>query len=404
MTYEEGSLEGFLTHNPNDRFSKFVGNWKKADPPQLDVFLHTKMLPVPVWRHPMYKVLVIEDKATKEPVMRVWGDNLVCAEHEVVLKAQWRRKPDGTREVPVQSCCQCKLIDAVYLLLEEEKLKWTQPILRFQGDLAKETRVIHAGGLIGEFGKKDLDAQELELLRKVGISQKEDAWKETFRPKAEYLCHLVDARKVGDGLKVSWETAGLGDKIRDVIRSQFESWKDSPTPDKGSIVKSPYCIRFKFNDAEKDPHKKYSVNRLDSVEATGEILAIIQGPKPDYAALVKPPPADELRARLEKAAFPEFRKLLDWDAVFGKPKAAADKPAEPRAPEVGGAQEDDDKVLCDNEACRKPIGITDKKCEHCGHVYEVEEEAKPAAPPPPPTRRTRAEVMADKPKGDKIPF
>lgn len=399
-----------------------MGNWKTRSGSKVNVFLHTKILPISLWRHGIPKFFVKEDDGG-EALVRVFSDNLNCWEEERVLKRQYKYD-NGKREIPPVVCPLCLLIEAVKKLIDDEKLEWTTPLFRFLGDDPKESVVIHAGGFIGEYND-DCDEKEKTALKKAGISLR-DAWKENARAKMSYVFYVVDADHVDKGVQVAIETGLLGDKVKDVISDAVESLGE----DKGDFRKHPYAIQWKHLPDETLPNKKYKATRLERVLLTPEIEKFIRGDKPDYKNVVKPFSRNEIRARLEKACVASVREIIPWDDVFerARPKDDDDvakdagetrvSPDRQRAPEVGhrdtsrsplgvpqvAATEDDEIVACDDGAgggCGKAMRLSDSKCPHCGLVYEVE--AKEPEPPAPPKLaiRSRSEAKAQASKASK---
>jgi hypothetical protein len=412
MAHETESLQGFIEHRSTDRSGGFLGNWKSRAGSKVNVFLHTKILPISLWRHGLPKFFVKEDD-DGEALVRVFSDNLNCWEEERVLKRQYKYD-NGKREIPPVACPLCLLIEAVKKLIDDEKIGWTAPLFRFIGDDPKESVVIHAGGFIGEYND-DCDEKEKTVLKKAGISLS-TAWKENCRAKMSYVFYVVDADHVDKGVQVAIETGLLGDKVKDVISDAVESLGE----DKGDFRKHPYAIQWKHLPDETLPNKKYKATRLERVLLTPEIEKLIRGDKPDYKNVVKPFSRSEIRARLEKACDKAVREIIPWDDVFERVRpndgdgddVAKDagetrvSPDRQRAPEVGqvAATEDDEVVACDDGAgggCGKAMSLSDPKCPHCGLVYEVEAKEPEPPPPPKPVIRSRSEAKAQASKPTK---
>jgi hypothetical protein len=393
---DDNEIDSFLSHSGSDRGNGFIGNWKKKK--KLNTFMHTARLPLPIWFHPIPKKVVKEDE-DGEAVTRVWGGKYVCWEPEAVLKKQYKYNDDNERVLPPVHCPVCLLIEAVRSLVNEQKLGWTQEIFRFEADDEDQTRVIHAGGFIGEFGG-DLSDEEKKALKKAGLRLTE-VWAENCRAKMNYIFWIVDADNVSGGVQIAQETGLLGDKVKDVIADTMESLGK----DKGNPLKNPYCIQWVYNDDEKIPfNKKYGARRVERYELTPEIEDLIRGERPDSSALEKKLDAAELRSILEAACAPDVRKLLPWDECFGRvqpseakreerPAAEAGKQDKKPAPEPEG---DDETCTCSDGkggGCGKLIKLSDPRCPHCGLVFDVAAEE----PKPEPERqvRSRAEVKAD---------
>lgn len=408
MAYETKSMEDFLGHRSSERGGSFLGNWKKDK--KVTVFLHTKQRPVAVWRHNIPRLVVREEKQSKEISTEVWSGNPNCWEDESILRRQRYRNDDGSRKYPPVACPICLLQEAVRKLIDEKKLGWTQPLFKWCGDDPSKAQVMHAGGFCGEYGG-DLDDAEKALLKKAGISLKE-SWKENASAKMSYIFYVVDADDVPSGVQTAIETALLGDKVKDVIADAVESRGS----EKGNPEIYPYAIQWEYRPDEVEFGKRYAARLIERVQLTPEIERLIRGPKPDFRPLVEPFKRNEMRADLEKACYPEARKVIPWDEVFERPRPRAkeEEPSEGRAPEVGqaaagaccpecGRPEGDEQCphgLCDE--CDKLMVMSDPKCPHCGHVYEVETApVRPPPPPPPPPAvnpRRRSSRKADKPE------
>lgn len=397
---ESNSIDSFLDHKSSERGGGFLGNWKKDG--KVNVFLHTRQMPVPIYFHGLPRKQVREEDG--DPVIHVWSGKYNCWEEEATIRKQYSYDAQDVRTHPPQRCPLCRMIEAVRTLVNEGTITWTQPILKWAGDVDDETVIVHAGGFIGEFGG-DLDDKEKAALKKAGISQRE-AWKENCRPKLNYIFWVVDADNVDKGLQQAQETGLLGDKVKDVIRDARESLGE----DKGNPQKFPFCIQWEYAEQEKEFNKKYKARRIERISLTPAIEAIIRGPKPDITKAIARFDAKEVRSQLEAACYPDVRKLIPWDEVFAVAKrpetdhpdlqdvAEGDlDPADVRNQQSSAPADDDDLVKCDDgngHGCGKPVKLSDPKCPHCGLVYDVTDEPKPEPPKPEPQRRSRAEAKA----------
>lgn len=415
MAYELSTIDEFLKHRASERMSSYLKNWKDNNPPEINVFLHTRRNPIVIWQHPFPKAFVRENKETKKPERLVYGGNYTCREDELVLKRQYFRKDDGTRKHPPTKCPMCRLVEHVRDLVEEEQMDWLTPIFRFNGD--EESRVVHAGGLFGMF-KDDLDDDQRKAAIAAGIKFK-DAWQETSYAKCNYVFCVVDVANVQDGVQVATVTNMLGDRVKEVINDRCKS-KGSEA---GNPWLNPYCIQWEFLKHEAEIQKKYKARPMD-IPLTGPIKALIYGEPPDLTGVIAPFNLQTMRAYLEQYALVQ----LDWKYIFDVPLLEDDRegrtvdpvaelPGETRM--ESGAVEDPDvcpecgkteATGCPHEACTcgKPILPTDATCKHCGKVWIVA-----AIPPPPPApvpatgrgrKRTAATPGGGKETGDPIPF
>ena len=384
---EMNSLDDFLDHRSSDRSGgQFLSKWKKDK--RVDVWLHTKRLPIALWRHGLPRVAVIEKDG--QPERHVWGGNYVCWEDEKVLKAQYRRDENGQREKPPAHCPICRLIDWAWRAVDSGKVDWTKPLFRFEGDDPKETQVLHVGGICNLFGQDDLSEEQKKQLKKAGISQQE-AWKENAFAKMSYLFCVVDNAHPGNGVQIAIEANLLGDKVKDVLADARESLGN----DKGNPFTHPFCIQWEHRPDEKAFNKKYHARRMERIAITDEISKLIRGPAPDLENTLAPFNKATMRAILEKAC---LLKGVPWDKIFDVEEPEADTAVgnvpepEDDAPEVTTSDAaEDDMVACD--ACGKAMSPDAAECPHCGQKYEVEA-AAPPPPPPPPKLRKRSELKA----------
>jgi hypothetical protein len=393
---EMGSLDEFLAHRGNAKGGAYLKDWKKEG--KLNVFLHTKILPVAVWQHTVPKIVLWEDKDTGDTTRRVWVGKFVCPEAEEVLQRQYKRDENSrARLSPPRKCGLCKLTEHVHSLVQEGKVGYAEKLFRFEAENPEDTRVTHAAGIYGGFPKTADEAspEETKAIRAAGISLR-NAWEESFMAKLSYIMCVVVAAKPEDGVQIATETSLLGDKVKDVIRDRIESLG----AEAGDPIAHPYCIQWVYDAAEKEPGKKYRARPIEIVKPTEAILTLIRGPKPDLSQNKKPFDPLAMRVMLETACLKPA--LFPWDELFGKKgdeEEDPDEEAEPVTQEqsrpartrVAPAPQ---TIPCDD--CKAPMGVNDPKCLQCGAEYNVEGEAPPPPPPPPPppqassSGRTRA--------------
>lgn len=419
---DDNEIDGFLSHSSSDRGGGYVGNWKKDG--KLNVFLHTRRKPLPIWYHTLPRRYVKEDDAG-ETVTHIYTGKHVCHEEEAVLKKQYKYGKDDARLLPPRRCPLCLLVEEVRTLVNQGKLRWTQTLFNFAGDVPDEEKTIHAGGMIGEFGGDSLSDKEKKALKDAGI-RRDEAWAENFRAKLSYVFWVVDADNPSKGLLTATETGLLGDKVKDVINDVMEGYGEAEK-DKGNPLKNPYCIQWEFRDEKGLPfNKKYAARPLPRIKLTPDIEALIRSPRPDSSKIEELFDGDAMRSLLEAAATPEARAIIPWDDCFRPRRASASKDEDqdaddPHPAAKGGDGRDvgpegiatpdedgDETCACDNPACKKIIKLSDPRCPHCGKEYEVEVETK--ADPEPAKVRSRSEMKAEKekqagavPKG-KLPF
>jgi hypothetical protein len=438
---KEMGIDDFLGHRTSSGGgSNFLGNWKKREgdskrtpvplpPASVDTWLHRKCGIVSIWRHNFPRKVVKEDKDTKEKEIKFWSGNHVCWEHEDLLKQQFKRDRDtGRRIAPPKVCGICKFLEWLQEQVAEGNISWTDEAFRFEPD-EDDPIILHVGGMYGAFGAKDMSDEQKKELRKAKIFLT-DAWKENVNAKASYVFRVVDHDNPDKGVQVAIETALLGDKVRLVINDSMSSLGS----DEGNPLKHPYAIRWTHRDKEKEFHKKLHAQRIDRLELTDEIEALITD--------TDPPAIDHVTKRFDwrkvKAEMMEHCVLevdVPWDDLFAAHESESEEDDEapesekPKAKSNGKhipptvkskkkpEPEEEEMLACDE--CDKPMKASADECPHCGHKYDVagEEEEKPepkklpkrsearkAAPTPP--AKGKKSKAADDDEGDEggVPF
>ena len=411
------SMEEFLSHKSTDRGGGFLGNWKKKG--KFRLFLHTRILPQPLWQHAFPRIAVKEDD-DGEAVKHVWTGKYACCEPESVLKKQYKRDDEsGLRLLPPQKCGACKLLDWLWHAVDEGKINWTDIVFDFDGDFPDEHKQLHAAGLFSGFpkDKKELTKDEVVELRKANVALNK-VWDENAMGKLSYVFCLVNADSPEDGLQIATETSLLGDKVKDVIADAIASLG----PDKGNPMKNPFCIEWEYLKDEVKFDSKYKARRLETVQPSDKVLEIIRGDKPDLTGILAPFEPNTLRSILERhCTLP--KGLVPWDDLFGKPGKNAEEgesrqvaraPARAGAPTSQPVSDDDadhgdddsDEIQC--ERCEKSMGIEGvddlSKCKHCGQRYDeagnMVGEPDPPKPAEPPAQRRRRMPAKDRPARD----
>lgn len=399
-TTEFNSVDDFLGHSVSGRRGgKFMKSWKKAG--SCRIFLHTKRLPVAVWRHPTPQLTVFDDKKTGQTVKAFWGRDLGCWEDETFLKQQYFRDSDDFE--PPTKCAICRLVYCVHKLVRAGELDWTDVLFNFTGATdAKDNRILHAGGLTNMFGSKNLSREDLAELKQAGI-RRDQAWGQNLHAKCQYVLTLVDADKPENGVVIDSEPQSVGQKIKKVISDT----QASLGTEEGNPFLHPYCIELTF-DENASMNEMYNARRIERVKLSPEIQQmIVDEDPPDLSGALRPFNQAALRAFLEEYAVRD----LPFDEIFDVPdlipqgdneefpptepkaKSSAAKPATKQAakepePPPAGVQ----TIPCDK--CGFAMLETEDTCRKCGAKYELEDEEPKAAAPPP-----KGQV-----KGDKMPF
>lgn len=449
---KHSSLKGWLgskAPGSGGSQSSYLTGWKKK-PGYVDTFMHSKTLPMSVWRHGIPIFVIVKDKDTKEEIIHVWNRKHTCHETEEILEAQyWRTTkgdPSSPRKHPPERCGLCKFNEwawqECWAWLEthdwdEEAGAWkekkktksrgTDPcavVFRLISEADdKENTTIHLGGMCGLFGRRELPDDLVKAMRKAKVSPKE-AWKENWSVKPSSVMCVVDNDNPGEGVRISEESKELGEKVKEEITRVYEGAEVD-------IQRSPYCIRWKYHEGAQ-LGKMYTATAMMKIKPSPRILKLLRGEAPDLSHITDPFDQLDLRSYLEKNCklkdvpwddfFPDEDQVKAWkkedDAA-----AAEEEGEEPEAEEDEETSEDedddsdddddaekddkdtdsddeededDDMVACDD--CSKPMKADATKCPHCGKKYDVEKEEteEEEEPEPPKKLKTRSELAAEK--------
>lgn len=432
-----GSMGGFSKHRAGSGGGDYLKKWKEKG--AIEVWLHVKELPLAMWRHQIPMIVILDDKNNRgQKIKHAWSKNFVCYEDEGVLEQQYfrteQREPLSPRKHPPKKCGVCKLIEWCYqqchryeysrdenaqLAKDGKKpkpfagIKFTTPMFRFEGDDPKETQLIHIGGICKLFDKDHNDAQKADMAE--AKIRKSEAWKENMFAKCQYAMCVVNNDAPDDGVQIAVETSSLGDKVKEVLDDMIES-------DKRDYERSPYAIKWKFNESETDLNKKYKALPMRETALTPRIKKLITGEAPTEALnkMIERFNQQTVRAQLEAHCllpkgtvpwdelFPTVEQSAQWEVEEAEAEAeAAALDAANRTEQredgdhdsddaTGSGSDEDEVFACNNEACDAVVKATDAKCPKCGEVYEVEadaadaQEPEPAPEPAPPPLRKRA--------------
>jgi hypothetical protein len=379
----EHDIDGFTRHRTSSRASDLIiknDDWKKGG---IRLWLHTRAPIVSVWHHQFFKVIEKREDKSRLPIFFKWN----CWEAESVNVDRFKRRRDGSRTNPPCQCPKCKLIELVREAVAGRVIRWTDEVLKFEGDNRADTKLIRAGDFWGAFSSRDLDEDDVADLRRAGVDRKE-AWKTALTPKCDYVFCAADADNLGDGCRIIVPPGIMGERMQDaIVREQKRSGKD-----KGNPLKNPYLFEWSYDDRAKMPKDAYRVDVLGT-SPTDEVLKIIRDTDPpDTSDLVAWGDADELRALLEAHALlpaaiwiPMLDKAFPVrdDAPKGGPApvrdGAKDAPATAGAPPVGTSKAEPDKPppppakeeLFDCEHCgaEEVMRATDFDCPKCSAKY-----------------------------------
>lgn len=302
-------LEEFLGYKTSGGKSSFLKKWTTSKEHTLNMVLFPRDSIYPLWRHPFPRIVTLEKEKTRE----VWGGNYVCWEDpSPTLIKQYQRDDDGMRKYPPQRCGACKMIEWIHQEIAAERIAWTDEIFRFEGDDSDKTRIMHAGGMTGAFGSKNLDDEEKQDLKDHRIRLRE-VWMEKVMPSASYMFIMVDFDDWKSGVQVTIEKASLGDKIKTVIMDAKKSFGE-----KGNPFTHPYVIQCEYDPADNiEFNKKYMARPMMGPDwkIRQDILDLLANEDPpDVSHITSRFNATELRMSLEEHALIE----IPFDDFFGK--------------------------------------------------------------------------------------
>lgn len=419
------NLDEFLGHSSTSRGGSKFANWRKRQPPQIDTWLHVQSSIVALWRHGWPRLVEIDRDGEK--VTEVWGGNFNCWEPEDVLKRQYRRNDDGSRVAPPTICPHCLLLEYLRGMVRAEKLSWTEPVFRFEGDDPQQAQVLTVGGLYNGFSG-ELSRQQVAELRRAGI-RRDEAWKENTMAKCSYVFSIVDHVEPEKGVQIAIETTALGDAVKRVIRDQIDALGAA----EGHPLKNPYAIRWQYRPTEQEFSKKYHALAMPKLQLTPEIRELIfDAAPPDLSGIIGRGNVASLRSTMEAHALIE----LPFDKLFAaaeeaegvpapqegapnrasarstgsKPKPAAPPPADeeeaPKAPPARRQAKPKEPegpvepvrpagtVTLPCDACGATMGETEDTCWKCGAKYELDDA------PPAPAKATKAAPAPMREPGD----
>lgn len=436
------TVEAFLGHKTGGGSkTNYLDKWKDRKPPVVDTFMHCHCPMVAIWSHSWPRI--VEKEFNGQKTLEVWSGRYNSWEPEDVLKAQrFRDRDTGERKVPPTICPMSLFLEAVWQAIQADQINITTKLFEFVGDDPKKAKVLHAGGLVGMFNDKTPDADKA-LMTKAGISMK-TAWQENMLAKCSYIVQVVDVDEVEKGIQVATLSTLLGEKIKSLIGDRMTA----AGPEKGHPFKNPYCIRWQHLPLEAQFDKKYKALWMEQIEATEEILDLIQNSQPaDISRQLEAGNITELRQSFE-THYVGPEGLFDWDEIFAaaeedekaaeeeakkaapaaavapkvvpkpqvaaaakpapkvaaaaaaKPKATpARKPAvvepepEPEAeaePEAAAEAEAEPEYTCDD--CNAPMTVDELVCKGCGRDYSPE--PAPVVAPPKKSRSSATPTTA----------
>ena len=366
MSANEMSLEDFLGHKgTTGGGGGYAENWKKRKPPIFDSFIHTRSMIASLWQHAQPTVVEFTDKNTKEKKQVIFGRNFVCWEDEAILQEQWKRDRDtGRRVKPPTICPDCLLNEWVYEQIAAGELDWCKVVFRYEAKDSDEPVIVHAGGMIGAYGRRKppLSESEMKQLRDAKI-RLNDAWKENQLSKLYYVISVADADHPENGVLPYTIANGLGDAIKEVIHKEIMSAEDEGNP-----FKHPYCIRWMHHPDDPNPSKKYDAAKMGKIKVTDAIRKlIVDDDPPSMARLIARGNPYLLRAQMEDAC---VLKGVPWDRIFGRACKAWDAKEGKEGSKGDGSDFDTEELErpAKREAAKPKQEDDDRPCEECGEI------------------------------------
>lgn len=381
------SLDQFLGHSSSSSTrTEYLSKWKKNTPPRVDVWLHTKALIEPLWRHGLPRLFTRKDRVTGEETVEVWSGDWLCWEDESVLTKQYLRDNEtGERAYPPTICPICKLIEYVRSCVDSGEWSWVAPLFRYMGDDPSKGLTINAGGIYNAFGGDRLTDSDIAELKHAKIFRSE-AWKQNMMAKLSYAFSVVDNEHPGKGTQIAIETSLLGDKVKEVVHKAMLEAEDEGNP-----LSNPYAIRWMYSPDAKQFNLKYNAAKMGKIPLTQEIKdIIINSPPPDLSKIKARKDPMVLQVQLQDAccnnkfdipwgeifgdAIEEWKTMgeeaennstaFDTDAMDEAPKKEQVARQVARRQAVKPKTAPKENTLC--YQCGEFMSVGDTKCFHCG--------------------------------------
>lgn len=380
---EDGmSLNAFLGHRTSGGSGEFLEPWR--DKGSVKIWLHTKAGFHALWNHNWPRVITVKNKQSGEDELRVVSSRFVCHDPETVTRKARYKDDDGRREHSPIRCPICFMLDWISAEVAAGRLDWCAPVFRFEGDGDEERNVtLHAGGMIGLYGKKEISKEELQQMKKAGVSRK-TAWREKIEVRCQYLFQVVDDADPSAGVVKALEAGDLGDKLKEELRKEIKK-----RGEKGNPGINPYPLLWEYDEAEEQFGKKYKVTAMSDDRPSKTVLRLIQGPKLDLTKDVTPGNCIQLRAEMEQHAlidlpFDEFFAEAEKAGLMREQKATpktSTKPAPVAAKKPPACDEEDDEDD-DKEEDGEPESTPETAPKKTTTFASTSAQKKPAAPPP----------------------
>lgn len=251
-------LDEFLNYGQgeNDSGDNVVLNWKKnIDDNRGSVlgWLHTKAAIQLVNRHQWHKVVELKDDNGNKR-SEVFGDRFVCHENPELIKLRkYRFSSRQDRNYPVPQICPFdKMLDMVFELVRSGRLPWTEPLFAFQGSGSgrkTEDVILHAAGIYGGFGEKNMARERVQALKRARINAGE-AWRQDARPKANYLLQIVEHDHPEKGTRLVIEGDGFKNAMSEAINKERTRRRNKELMPIGPAA-TPFPFMFEYDKTQK---------------------------------------------------------------------------------------------------------------------------------------------------------
>jgi hypothetical protein len=361
----------FLNHSSRGGGGKIL-SWREDG--RVTAFLHPLSPIYPVWRHNWFEVAEVEDKETGDKTRKVFARRFVCHERELInKKSRFRDKKTGEREYPPEVCPMDMMLDQVVQLVRKGKLKWTDPVFRFEGDDpdSEYNVTLTAAGLYGGY-RGELTKEQVAELRRAHIDRRE-AWREDVRSKLSYIFQVISVASPGDGIVTMIEPAMLADRMKSEIGKVMKR----KGREGGDPTLHPYPLEIVWNKDEEDISKTYDVTALED-PPSAEVLEHFKQKPESIDQYTAPGDCVWLLASMREAC-QLAEGLLDFDAIF----AAAEKAGLMVEKEFNEGLKPDDETPDGDDApvgdVKGAAGSQLYECDHCGAETMGETELKCSA-------------------------
>lgn len=284
-------LGEFLSHRTNAGSGEFLAPWREQG--STKIVLHPNAGFHALWNHNWPRVITVQDRETRDDKLIVVSSRFVCHDPETLARKARYTDDDGRREHPPLVCPMDFMLDWVAGEIADGRLDWCAPVFEMKCDDEERCVVLHAGGMIGLYGKRDLTKDQRREMKAAGISMK-TAWREKAAVRCQYLMQVVDVADPSAGVVKALEAGDLGDKMKNEIRSEIKK-----RGERGNPALNPYPILWEYNEAEEQFAKKYSVTALSDERPSAAVMKVLRGPKLDLSSDIAPGNCLQLRTEME---------------------------------------------------------------------------------------------------------